>query len=108
MAFDFPSGAAPGQIYTAPNGAQYTWDGEKWMKGSGSAAAGGGYVLKAGDTMTGHLTLNADPVAPLHAATKRYTDVRAVPPPAVGNDGEALVALTGAPVWGAPINAGNF
>lgn len=30
------------------------------------------YVLKSGDTMTGFLTLSADPVNPLHAATKQY------------------------------------
>ena len=31
-------------------------------------------VLKSGDTMTGTLTLNADPTADLHAATKSYVD----------------------------------
>lgn len=31
-------------------------------------------VLKSGDTMTGYLTLNADPVNTLHAATKNYVD----------------------------------
>ncbi len=31
-------------------------------------------VAKAGDTMTGALTLNADPVNDLHAATKQYVD----------------------------------
>jgi hypothetical protein len=31
-------------------------------------------VAKAGDTMTGALTLNADPVNNLHAATKQYVD----------------------------------
>lgn len=31
-------------------------------------------VNKAGDSMTGALTLNADPVTPLHAATKQYVD----------------------------------
>lgn len=31
-------------------------------------------VSKAGDTMTGHLTLNADPSQNLHAATKNYVD----------------------------------
>ena len=31
-------------------------------------------VNKAGDTMTGTLTLNADPSAALHAATKQYVD----------------------------------
>ena len=32
------------------------------------------FVLKAGDTMTGDLTLAADPTADLHAATKQYVD----------------------------------
>lgn len=31
-------------------------------------------VLKAGDTMTGFLTLNADPTTALKAATKQYVD----------------------------------
>lgn len=33
-------------------------------------------VLKAGDTMTGFLTLNADPTNALHAATKQYVDAQ--------------------------------
>ena len=33
-----------------------------------------GKVAKSGDTMTGALTLNADPVNALHAATKQYVD----------------------------------
>lgn len=33
-------------------------------------------VLKSGDTMTGYLTLHADPVNLTHAATKRYVDSR--------------------------------
>lgn len=32
------------------------------------------YVNKAGDTMTGYLTLSGDPVNDLHAATKQYVD----------------------------------
>lgn len=32
------------------------------------------YVELAGDTMTGPLTLNADPTVALHAATKQYVD----------------------------------
>lgn len=35
------------------------------------------YVLKAGDTMTGALTLAADPVSNLQAATKQYVDSNA-------------------------------
>jgi hypothetical protein len=33
-------------------------------------------VLKASDTMTGFLTLHANPVQPLHAATKQYVDAQ--------------------------------
>jgi len=33
-------------------------------------------VAKAGDTMTGALTLHADPVGSLHAATKQYVDTQ--------------------------------
>lgn len=40
-------------------------------------------VLKAGDTMTGFLTLNAAPVNPLHAATKQYVDQYGCPTGAI-------------------------
>ncbi len=42
----------------------------------GLVAGGTGdiWVEKAGDTMTGFLTLSADPTAKLHAATKEYVD----------------------------------
>ena len=39
-----------------------------------SGGAGDIWVKKAGDTMTGFLTLNADPTAALHAVTKQYAD----------------------------------
>ena len=39
-----------------------------------SVAGASGAVLKTGDTMTGYLTLNADPLNPLHASTKQYVD----------------------------------
>gem|GEM_PF-4357910 len=39
-----------------------------------TAYADGRYVKKVGDTMTGFLTLSADPTAALHAATKQYVD----------------------------------
>lgn len=35
-----------------------------------------GKVSKAGDTMTGHLTLSGDPSQSLHAVTKQYVDAR--------------------------------
>lgn len=33
-----------------------------------------GFIKKKGDTMTGFLTLHADPTANMHAATKQYVD----------------------------------
>lgn len=41
------------------------------------STANGLYVDIAGDTMTGRLTLSADPVTNLHAATKQYVDTQA-------------------------------
>lgn len=50
-----------------------------------------GKVAKSGDSMSGFLTLNADPTANLHAATKKYVD-----------DGLALkLSLTGGTLTGA-------
>ena len=49
-------------------------------------------VASAGDTMTGFLTLHADPTAALHAATKQYVDA------AVAGDADIKwVGLTGDP-----------
>ena len=106
MAFDFPTNPPVDQIYTGPGGYIYTWDGEKWMKGSTSSTGGGGYVLKAGDTMLGFLTANADPTMPLHYATKAYVDAILGP---LGNPGEAhVINPASQPQWGAPIESGNF
>lgn len=44
------------------------WNGTTWVIDTNS------YVNKAGDTMTGHLTLSADPTLALQAATKQYVD----------------------------------
>jgi hypothetical protein len=40
-------------------------------------SGGGNFVSKAGDTMTGPLTLPADPIAPQQAADKHYVDLAA-------------------------------
>ncbi|HEY1171031.1 MAG TPA: hypothetical protein VGH19_06630 [Verrucomicrobiae bacterium] len=40
------------------------------------ADAGGDYVAKAGDTMSGHLTLSGNPVSGLHAVPKQYADLK--------------------------------
>jgi hypothetical protein len=42
-----------------------------------TSSGGGNFVAKAGDTMTGPLTLPADPVAPQQAADKHYIDLLA-------------------------------
>jgi len=44
------------------------WNGTTWVIDTNN------YVNKAGDTMTGFLTLNTDPTSNLHAATKQYVD----------------------------------
>jgi hypothetical protein len=48
------------------------------------AAALAGYLLLAGGTMTGTLTLAADPIAALEAASKRYVDNKVAAIPAGG------------------------
>lgn len=47
------------------------------MSATGYAGGDPNKVAKAGDTMTGPLTLSADPVAALQAATKEYVDADA-------------------------------
>ena len=57
-----------------------------WIKAQATAGATGltqtdgdsRYVQKAGDTMTGKLTLDGAPTADLHAASKKYVDDNAV------------------------------
>ena len=79
MALNFPNPATQTPVNTfsptstpsaTTNGVTYTWDGTVWQS-SGVAST---FVEKAGDTMTGPLVLNADPVAALGAATKQYVD----------------------------------
>lgn len=48
------------------------WDGGAWV------SVADRYVLKSGDTMTGFLTLSADPINALHATTKQYTDTNSL------------------------------
>jgi hypothetical protein len=73
--YDFPAAPLLGDLFTDPvNGMVYTWNGYGWL-----ADGVNKYVLKSGDTMTGYLTLYAQPTDPMHAATKQYVD--AVAPP---------------------------
>ena len=66
---DFPSSPTVGQIFRA-SGVNWTWDGFKWTAGGLNV----GYLPLTGGTLTGPLTLSADPVAPLQAATMQYVD----------------------------------
>jgi hypothetical protein len=73
MAFDFPNTPTVDQIYT-DYGVSYFWNGYGWQQvRTGGPIIPGDYVRKAGDTMTGPLSLPA-PTAPLHAANKEYVD----------------------------------
>jgi hypothetical protein len=110
MAMDFPANPTVDDVFTdAASGATYTWNGYAWAKSSSSGPIGtpSDYVLKAGDVMTGFLTLNADPVQPLHAATKRYADTKGLP--TGGTVGQTLALdSVGVPNWGNTVDAGNF
>lgn len=54
-------------------------------------------VLKAGDTMTGHLVLSGNPSLPLHAATKEYVDIL-TSQPVVANLNDLTDVVITAPV----------
>jgi hypothetical protein len=78
-----PAFGGGGGIPEPPNDAALY--GRKQTAGVGAWARA---VALAGDTMTGALILNADPVALLGAATKQYVD-------SAGGHGECVLALTG-------------
>lgn len=67
MAFDFPSSPAIGQIYSS-GGVSYVWNGYGWTKQATADSASKSYVdtqdalrvAKAGDTMSGDLTIQKD------------------------------------------------
>ena len=73
----------------------------QWTKVAAATDAGGPYLPITGGTLTGALTLNADPGAALGAATKQYVDgkVSAAPfLPIAGGTLTGLVTLSGPPV----------
>jgi hypothetical protein len=112
MAFDFPSSPTVDQVYT-DFGVSYVWNGYGWMmikSGSGGGGPGtpGDYVLKTGDTMSGPLTLPANPTAPLQAATKAYVDqiTQSLPTGPVGT--ALVVGTTRQAGFGNPIESGNY
>jgi len=54
MAMDFPATPTNGQVYTV-GAVSYTWNGYGWVLSAGDSTS---FVKKAGDTMTGDLTIN--------------------------------------------------
>ena len=72
MGINFPSAPTVGDLYpvpVVPGIPQYKWDGTSWLVVIQDTQA---YVRRAGDSMTGLLTLSGDPTAALHAVTKQY------------------------------------
>jgi hypothetical protein len=69
-------GATHTDVATAPaptNGQVLAWNGTKWSPTT-VASTSGSYLPLSGGTLTGALTLAADPSANYHAATKKYVD----------------------------------
>jgi hypothetical protein len=66
---DFPVSPSVGQNFSAA-GVTWTWDGAKWT----ATGLNVPYLPLAGGTLTGPLTLAGNPVNPLDAATKQYSD----------------------------------
>ena len=67
--------------------------------------SGAPFVLKAGDTLTGFLTLSADPTSTLHAATKHYVDAETTRATAaealsVTRSGDTLTGVLNLPATG--------
>jgi len=77
MALDFPNAPTIGEKYPVTIEAgvpQYQWDGVAWMAAETPQELT--YVKRAGDTMTGALTLPGNPTGPLEAATKQMVDTK--------------------------------
>ena len=91
MAFDFPTSPVIGDLYptpAVPGVPQYRWDGTVWAAQPISDAPL--YVKKAGDTMTGHLSLPITPVA-ANAVRKDYVDAAIAAAPAGFPAGTVMV-----------------
>lgn len=87
-----PTTAGAGQfiIYNANT----KWD---LVGDTSSSASISGKLDKTGGTMTGFITLHADPTSALHAATKQYADTML---PKAGGTMTGLLTLSGAPTTG--------
>ena len=107
MALDFPNAPTNGQSFTAPNGVIWTWDGVKWVNGTGVAT----YAPIGSPAFTG------DPTAPTPAYGDNDTSVattafvQAAVAPMTNNVGRNLihnslfnVAQRGAGPWSRAAN----
>lgn len=70
---NFPIDPEVGDTFASGNRA-WVYDGEKWNDDSFSAETDDRYVKKAGDAMTGLLTLSGEPVTGLGAVTRRLNN----------------------------------
>jgi hypothetical protein len=106
---DFPNSPVSGQTFVS-NNIVYVFNGVAWVVTNAPGPPSlDDYVLKAGDTMTGRLTLSADPVNPLDAATKQWVESLISGLPLGGTAGQALVKdPTNDPQWGANIDGGDY
>lgn len=75
MAFDFPASPTLDQEYIS-GGVTFVWNGNGWLMKGSSSINPADFVKKAGDTMTGFLLLNADPLDAMGAATRQWTDTK--------------------------------
>jgi hypothetical protein len=74
----------------------------------GLEAALAAHVLKAGDTMTGLLTLSGAPTANLHAATKAYVDGRTMDQLTGISTGTGFLQRTGTNTWALSTPSGGI
>lgn len=88
---DYPASPTVGQTYIGSTGAEWVWDGVKW-NGPGISSTSVAYLPLAGGTMTGPITLSADPVAALQPVTLQYYNTHL---PAGSGSVTSVVAGTG-------------
>ena len=102
MALSFPPNPQPGDIYIAPNGYTYTWDGTKWYVSSGGASGGGTgpFTVKDEGVAVNTQTLILNFIGSMVTATSTGTQVD------IAVTAEPLVPATTATLGGVKIGSG--